>query len=61
MSSAPLDINEDHGLLSWQGPSDSWSQTPPTPPTVNPPGNQTNAEGDNVSLPSAPAIPTAIR
>jgi hypothetical protein len=49
-SSAVLDINEDDSQITWTGPTFSWTQTSATPPTVTPPGDQTNAEGDTVSL-----------
>jgi hypothetical protein len=54
-SSAVLDINEDNSILTWSGPTFSWTQTTVTPPTVTSPGDQTNAEGDTVSL----AIPAS--
>src|SRR5262249_915324 len=56
-SSAVLDINEDNSTLTWTGPTFSWTQTSATPPTVTSPGDQTNAEGDTVSLAIAASGP----
>jgi hypothetical protein len=49
-STATLQIAEDNGPVTWFGPMFGWSQTNATPPSVTSPGNQTNAEGDTVSL-----------
>src|SRR5207248_2362797 len=37
--------------LAWQGPSYTWTQTAAANPSVTPPADQSNTEGDNVSLP----------
>jgi hypothetical protein len=49
-STAVLDIAEQF-TLQWQnGPDFTWTQTPPAPPVITNPGDQSNAEGDAVSL-----------